>query len=162
MKLFGHSSFSGNDLNRPLCALADQVIQTGRTELGARDAGSQLKLIAHIDEITYVKEAYVNLVHFLQVHNMTNKLGSGSVENANQVRLACLWTAKKQLQNTLVITVRRLLLHLRDSHNVPVSALLDEIRVYGEEPNFSRSKKQRHAIGVRQYREANRHKQVKI
>ena len=132
MRPFGDRLILGNELNKPLCALADQAIESGRGLLGARDSGTQLKLIGHIDEIIYIKESYVNLIHFLQVYHMTNKLHLGSDAQFPRIPLAGLLTSRNTLQQTLVAGIRRLLIHIRDLHHVPVTTLLDEVKFYDQ------------------------------
>ena len=123
-----------NDINRPLCAVADQSLEIGRELLVTREAGTRLKLIAHLDELNYMKEAYTNLVNFIQVNSMANKLGAvtgyGNGGQPDRFQMHGIWTARSNLEAAVIVANQRFLLYLRDIHNLSVASLLDELSTF--------------------------------
>jgi hypothetical protein len=151
MRHFDNNHQLCSKMNKPLCSLVEQSLETAKAIIDSREAGPRIKLIAQIDELAYMKESYMNFVHFLQVRNVNNKFGVGP--GVPCVRLAELSTAEKTLQNNLVVCAQRLLYLLRDSHNLPVADIMDELDLYsrdGKKKNLPRN--QRNKIGVNLYK----------
>ena len=121
----------GADINRPLLSVADQSIEAGRELLGNPDAGTRLKLIAHIDQLVFLREAYANLIHFLNVNSMATRLikvpASGAHGRPACFQLGGLFAARKSLESSVMVGANQLLVYIRDMHQVPVVALLEEI-----------------------------------
>jgi hypothetical protein len=120
------------DLNRSLCNIAERAVEVGRELMGKHDAGSRIKLLAHIDELNFMCEAYKNLCFYSQVNIVTQKFGPHKYSRNDRgspgaPSNSAVAQARKTSEACLVHTVKKLLQYLRDEHNLPVGELLDEV-----------------------------------
>ena len=115
------------EINRSLSAIAEKTIEIGRELVGKNDAGSRIKLLAYVDELSFMYESYKNLCFYLQVSSVTQQFGQTNRNFQRPPARHDIFEARKTSEACLIFNIQLLLQFLRDEHNLPVGELLEEV-----------------------------------
>ena len=139
--------FQGHCIDRVLCSIAGQTLEIGRENLETREAGQRIKLIAYVEELTFMKDAYTNICSFIQVNSITRRFDADQSLGFPRIHLPNMAESKKGTEICLIAAIQRLLRHLRDHHGVSVATLLQEVQTLPRLGNAMPGRNVGHNVG---------------